>query len=134
MLAKRCRWQILLLSTFLFVTLLSTFYLTDGFPSISGDCSACHDDQTDMTITASSTHFEVPTGETFVLNISATGIVGKFPHDLVDNSEFWFYGIDDSEGMVEDGDSNDLDSSFEELLIQYLIGVPEEGIPLIQIY
>jgi hypothetical protein len=76
-----------------------------------------------MSITVSSVYFDVESSESISLNISATGIVGKFPSDVADNVLF-DYGFHE-EGFVQDGDSEDHDTDFEELTIYYWITVPD---------
>jgi hypothetical protein len=87
-----------------------------------------------MTLIVSSSEIDVNVSTVFSLNISAIGLLGKFPSDLVDNSEFNYIGLD-AEGSVRDNDVADLDPDNNEIAIEYSIVAPEvSGIYTLQFF
>ncbi|MFW9805836.1 MAG: hypothetical protein ACFFFK_03845, partial [Candidatus Thorarchaeota archaeon] len=106
------------------LTFYSSIFVASGFSSLSNDCVQCHTDSTGMEITASQVYFEIDPSDTFALNITATGIIGKFPSEVADNPLFGYRGLDE-EGTVHDNDHKDYDYDSEEIAIHYLITAPD---------
>lgn len=101
-----------------------------AFPDREDDCSSCHGNSAGLSITTNST-IEVETGETFQLEVVATGLaqdtfVLRIPDEVDDNDQFTIVVPSNTAdpGLVEDNDPNDLDLDANEIQTIYTITAP----------
>jgi len=104
-----------------------------AYPDYEVDCSTCHSDPSSLSITTNSS-IEVAPGQTFELDVVATGValpsdhvfVLRIPNGVDDNNQFTVLIPSDTEhpGWVDDNDANDLDSDLGEIQTTYSITAP----------
>lgn len=101
-----------------------------AFPESEEACTNCHFDATGMSITTNSS-IEVATGETFQLEVVATGFAPpaqdafslRIPDEADDNDQFTVV-VPSSTGRVDDNDASDIDSDLGEIQTTYSITAP----------
>ncbi|MHA2210802.1 MAG: hypothetical protein ACXABV_16740, partial [Candidatus Thorarchaeota archaeon] len=107
----------------------SQFVSSDS--TLQSDCSqsGCHSSSSSITIGLSETTFDIEPGDTFQLDVQVDSTAGtvelvlKFPTDLRNNDDFTYVGLD-ADGLIRDGDANDLDPDDDQIQYQYTIQSP----------
>ena len=120
---------LLLVSAFLLLLVASNNVLASRTYEVDCSSSSCHNDASGISITLP-TSLDVDAGETFQLDVQATGsaartsFVLKIPSDVSQNDQF-VIEYPSADGLVDDNDAADLDTDDKEIHVIYNLTAPD---------